>query len=151
MVLQRGKPVALGFGALPHADCSAELDGTACGSAAAAGDGSWRIPLGGGAQQVTNGAAPHTLTVNCRGSPSVLTAQDVVFGDVYFTSGQSNMELPVEHTFSYWNVSLNASGYFVEPNIRVTKIPHNLQLQPTHDLGEPLVWTRANWTALKGH
>lgn len=61
------------------------------------------------------------------------------------------MELPAEHTFSYWNSSLNATGYFEQPHIRVTKVPHNLQLQPTHDLAAPLTWSRADWGALKGH
>lgn len=61
------------------------------------------------------------------------------------------MELPAEHTFSYWNSSLNGTGYFEQPNIRVTKVPHNFQLAPTHDLDAPLTWSRASWSALEGH
>ena len=60
------------------------------------------------------------------------------------------MELPCEHTFSYWNSSVN-NTYFTQPGIRVTKVPHNLQLEPTATLDAPLTWSRANWTAVKGH
>lgn len=93
MVLQRGKPVALGFGAPGGADCSAQLDGSAtpCGSASAAADGSWRIALSGGAtQHASASGVSHTLTVRCgpRGENNTLTALDVVFGDVYVTSGE---------------------------------------------------------------
>eukprot|EP01047_Picozoa_sp_COSAG01_P052558 COSAG01_NODE_5539_length_4199_cov_2.221220_3_plen_266_part_00 len=149
MVLQRspGRAAVFGFGAPPNANCEAQLNGGWQGYKTAAADGSWRLELG------VQGASTQgsVLTVSCAGAPYNLTARDVVFGDVYITSGQSNMELPVEHTFSYWNVSLNGTKYFEQPNIRVTKVPHNLQLQPATTLGAPLIWSRANWSALKGH
>jgi sialate O-acetylesterase len=149
MVLQisPGRAAVFGFGAPPNANCEAQLNGGWQGDKTAAADGSWRLELG------VQGASTQgsVLTVSCAGAPYNLTARDVVFGDVYITSGQSNMELPVEHTFSYWNVSLNETRYFEQPNIRVTKVPHNLQLQPATTLGAPLIWSRANWSALKGH
>ncbi len=149
MVLQRapGRAAVFGFGAPPNANCEARLDGGWQGDKAAGADGSWRLELG------VQGASTHgsVLTVSCEGAPYNLTLSDVVFGDVYVTSGQSNMELPAEHTFSYWNASLNSTGYFDQPNIRVTKVPHNLQLQPVDTLDAPLTWSRANWSALRGH
>ena len=149
MVLQRAplRAAVFGFGAPPSKDCAVYLGGGWQGSAKAASDGSWRLELGVQGSS-TSGS---TLTVSCEGAPRNLTATDVLFGDVYVTSGQSNMELPVEHTFSYWNATLNGTGYFDQPNIRVTKVPHNLQLQPASTLDAPLTWSHASWSSMQGH
>jgi sialate O-acetylesterase len=160
MVLQASTPssggVAGGAAAAPLAaavfgtGCSGKievtLDGQAIGhQAQGVGVGEWRVEL----PPMPPSATGATLVASCGSSTATLT--DVVFGDVYITSGQSNMELPIEHTFSYWNASLNATGFFDAPDIRVTKVPHNLQLARQATLDEPLVWSRASYTALKGH
>ena len=53
-----------------------------------ADDGSWRVVL-----STVAAGGPHTLTVSC-GKESV-TVSDVMLGEVWICSGQSNMEMPM--------------------------------------------------------
>jgi sialate O-acetylesterase len=86
-VLQRDKPIRLWGTALSSQTVSATLAGKTA-SATADTSGAWRIEL---APLAAGG--PYDLTVQSGRDSETL--HDILVGDVYLCSGQSNMELPV--------------------------------------------------------
>lgn len=86
MVLQRGKPIRIAGTAQPGSTVSGALNGTYISTKVPDGaDGEWVLefapmPAGG----------PYELRVSCGGNTLVFA--DVLIGDVWFCSGQSNME-----------------------------------------------------------
>src|SRR5437879_5319168 len=56
-------------------------------TATAAGDGKWRVQL-----DALPAGGPHEITIQCS---NTLTIRDVLVGEVWLCSGQSNMEMPV--------------------------------------------------------
>eukprot|EP00117_Sycon_ciliatum_P038771 scpid54146/ scgid28761/ Sialate O-acetylesterase; Sialic acid-specific 9-O-acetylesterase; Yolk sac protein 2; Sialate O-acetylesterase small subunit; Sialate O-acetylesterase large subunit len=69
-------------------------------------------------------------TQGCVNSSVGGTIQNVTFGDVYFCSGQSNMELLLHFTFSR-NDTLGAIAKGMYHNIRVRQFSHNSQTEET--------------------
>lgn len=89
MVLQREQPIPVWGWADPGEDVSVELGGKAV-STVAGDDGRWMVKLR--AQQA---GGPVELTVKGKNS---LTLTDVVVGEVWLCSGQSNMEWTVANS-----------------------------------------------------
>jgi hypothetical protein len=87
MVLQRGVHIPVWGWAPPRARVHVALDG-ADADATAAVAGRWKVTL-----PAHSAGGPHRLAVRA-GSDSVVL-HDVLVGDVWIASGQSNMELPV--------------------------------------------------------
>jgi sialate O-acetylesterase len=87
-VLQRGKPVPIWGKARAGEDVSVTLAGEQA-SATADGDGNWHLTL-----EPLEAGGPYQMTVTA-GSVRVQTINDVMIGDVYLCSGQSNMEWPL--------------------------------------------------------
>ncbi|MBE2215141.1 MAG: sialate O-acetylesterase [Opitutaceae bacterium] len=87
MVLQRDKPVAVWGTADAGESIAVEFDDHSTTTAAAA-DGRWAVHL----DPLAASATPRTLTVRGR---NTLTYSDVLVGDVWLCSGQSNMEKPL--------------------------------------------------------
>jgi sialate O-acetylesterase len=122
MVLQRDKPVVLWGWAAPKARVTVRLADKS-GRATASTDGSWTV----------------TLPPNAAGGPFILSVQagdvrrdvhDVLFGDVWLASGQSNME---------WEVALsnNANAEIAAAHdslIRQFKIPISWSNEPEREL-----------------
>ena len=91
MVVQAGAPVPLWGWATPGASVTATMeDGQA--SAVAAPDGSWRLELP-VPVPTNNPFAAHTLKV--RSGDETVALGDVLVGEVWLASGQSNMEFTV--------------------------------------------------------
>jgi sialate O-acetylesterase len=86
MVIQRDKPVHIWGDASPGEKVSVEFHGTS-GDTVADDLGRWSIYL---APQLAGG--PYTLTV--RGT-NTLALDDILVGDLWLASGQSNMEMPL--------------------------------------------------------
>jgi len=106
MVLQRGRPIQVwGFGGKPGKALEVTLDPGEAGSvtwaeAMAGDDGSWRAVLN--TQPASLTGKPLNLTLQERGGKApgaVLT--DIVLGDVYLFSGQSNVDLPVSYVHQF--------------------------------------------------
>jgi sialate O-acetylesterase len=87
MVLQSGQPVPVWGWATPGETVHVSFAGQKK-QAAAAGDGRWQVQL----EPLTISAQPAELTVT--GSESV-TFKDVLVGEVWLCSGQSNMQKPL--------------------------------------------------------
>ena len=83
MVLQEGAKLPVWGTADPGEKVTVTF-GTSTGSAAAATDGTWRVDL----PAVPESTAAQVLTV---AGKNTVTFQDVLVGDVWFASGQSNM------------------------------------------------------------
>jgi sialate O-acetylesterase len=107
-------------------------------TATAAADGSWRIDL----DLARAGATPTTLTV--RGADNAITVDDVLVGEVWLASGQSNMQKPLgqqkgqKPTFDFEAETAAAD----HPDIRLFKVARNGASQPQQDVaGE---WVRCS-------
>jgi sialate O-acetylesterase len=87
MVLQRDRPIHFWGWAEPDEKVAVALDGQSAESTAnELGKWSLYLPIH---------AAGGPFTVNVKGS-NTLTIDDVMIGDVWFASGQSNMEMPLK-------------------------------------------------------
>ena len=111
MVLQRSKPIVLWGWDAPGQQVNVTLAGSNA-KATADGQGRWQVTL-----PALPAGGPHEIQI--QGSVSV-TVKDVLVGEVWVCSGQSNME---------WNVAqsnnpqeeIAAANY---PRIRHIKVPH---------------------------
>jgi sialate O-acetylesterase len=124
MVLQRDQPVPVWGWASPGAPVSLSLAGQS-GEAIAGPSGSWRyrfapIPAGG----------PHELQVSAGNERIVLS--DILTGDVWLCSGQSNMEWPLERSLDGENEVAAAT----HDAIRLFKVEKSAQPEPRNNLEE---------------
>lgn len=87
MVLQRDVNVPIWGSAPANAEVTLQLDGSTVATTTADGSGDWMAQLG---PFPGDGGQPHTLTISTSGEADIVLT-DVVFGDVYIASGQSNM------------------------------------------------------------
>jgi sialate O-acetylesterase len=86
-VLQRDQPIRLWGTAAPRTKVTAAI-GKASAHATADANGHWRVTL-----PALTAGGPYTVTVKTAGATQTLS--DILIGDVYLCSGQSNMALPV--------------------------------------------------------
>ena len=91
--------------------------------------------------QPEKAGGPFTLTV--KGSNTV-TLSDLLIGDVWFASGQSNMELPLNGfpgsaPLKNGPQEVAAANH---PNLRLLHIPNNASTYPLED--QPATWTACN-------
>lgn len=106
MVLQSGKPVPVWGQAAPGESVTVTL-GSQSKSATAAADGKWSVTL-----DPLQPGGPFTLTA---AAGKTLTVDDVLVGEVWLCSGQSNMALPVSKAKDF-DIEQAAANY---PEIRM--------------------------------
>jgi sialate O-acetylesterase len=127
-VLQRDRPIAVWGEAQPGAEVSVELDGTHARATAAA-DGRWRAEL-----PAHKAGGPLALTARAGGVAQ--TVSDLMVGDVWLCSGQSNMEFPlVQATNGPGEVA--SAG---DPGIRLLKVSRRSDPRPQASLGPEDQW-----------
>ncbi len=122
MVLQRAQSCPIWGWADPGEEVAVEFAGQKVRAVAAA-DGSWRVNL----RAMKANSTPQTVTITGKNK---LVLEDVLVGEVWLCSGQSNME---------WSVadSDNAKAEIAagnHPRIRHIKIPHNPSDKPERDV-----------------
>lgn len=96
---------------------------------AIAADGTWKALL-----RPTTAGGSYSITVSCLagcGNSSASTIAQVTFGDVFYCSGQSNMELPLHYTFSR-NKTLDAIIAGRYTNIRMMLWSRRDASEPTY-------------------
>lgn len=133
MVLQRDQPIHLWGWATPEESISAEFN-AARQSAVADRIGRWDIFLPPHAA-----GGPYQLTIK---ASNTIQLSDVLVGDVWFASGQSNMEMPLEG-FGGSTVIANGSEEIRnanQPNIRLLLIHKKTSDFPLRDY-DPTSWT----------
>ena len=111
LMLQRDAPAVLWGWASPGEAVSLTFR-KATYKAVADSSGSWEIRL-----PAQKAGGPHTLTFR---ASNTITISNVLFGDVWLCSGQSNMETPISRVMTLFGDEIRA---YSNPNIRYVKIP----------------------------
>ncbi|MEY4386824.1 MAG: hypothetical protein RLY20_2107 [Verrucomicrobiota bacterium] len=129
MVLQQGQPVPVWGWAVPGEKITIEFAGqkkTAKADAA----GRWEVRLG----KLVASAAPATMTVS---GAQTVTLTNILVGEVWLCSGQSNMEKPIglqqgqKPVPNYQQELATGDSY---PNIRLFKAAKTLAPEPARDV-----------------
>ena len=122
VVLQRQQPIPVWGWSKPGEKVTVTLAGESQ-TAKAGADGRWMVrftPLEAG--------GPHTLSASAKSGN--ITINDVLIGEVWLCSGQSNMEWPVRQADNFQAEKKNANY----PQIRHFRVDHQLALTPEQDL-----------------
>ena len=102
MVLQRDKPIAIWGKARPGEAVQVEMAGNQ-GQAVADAEGKWTLIL-----PALPAGGPHTMTVS---GQNAIVLQDVLVGEVWIASGQSNMQWAVNNSVNADLFKLTAGKY----------------------------------------
>lgn len=135
MVLQRDTPVEIRGRAAPAASVDVEFAGQTH-AAIADEDGRWQVCL----DRLAASATPAVLTVTSTGSggkPQKRQIRNILVGDVWFCSGQSNMEWAV-------NGALNAAEEIPAaryPELRIFKVRKDVTLEANEDALPEKPWS----------
>ena len=122
MVLQRRKPVPVWGWADPGSTVTVSCNNqTKIGKAGK--DGQWRLTL-----DPMEAGGPYQMVV--RGKKNTLTLDDVLAGEVWICSGQSNMEWPLKAA-SNAKTEIPVANY---PNIRQLLVKKDLSLTPKNNI-----------------
>jgi sialate O-acetylesterase len=98
----------------------------------AGSDGKWRVDL----KPFANGAPATAMTVTGK---NTLTFNDVLIGDVWLASGQSNME----YGMAFLSNAKDEMPKAIDPQLRLFRVAQKTSLQPLSDLSSPSNW--GNW------
>lgn len=127
-VLQRDRPVTLWGRAAPGSGLTVTLAGTMVAARADAA-GRWRATL-----PALPAGGPHELSVTQGGRRQVLT--DLLIGDVWLCSGQSNMEFGVRSVTNS-DTELAGAG---DPELRLLLVGRSSRPAPTDEMPPGSVW-----------
>jgi sialate O-acetylesterase len=128
MVLQQQTDARLWGKAAPGATVSAKADWLGQTVSTKAGkDGDWQLTLSTPAAELKE----HQIVLSENGQQQ-LTLSRVLIGEVWFASGQSNMEMPLE---GFWNCPVNGNNEAIatageHPWVRMAPIEKNGQTKP---------------------
>ncbi len=107
-------------------------------------DGRWEVKV----STPAAGYTPYTLTV--KGDGSTVRINDVLVGEVWFASGQSNMQMPMEGYFN--NPVEHAMDYITAPaateRIRMFTVPRKQSYEPMDNVDAR--WQGADPTSIPG-
>jgi len=131
-VLQRDTEVPIWGMASPLATISVKLNEQAYSTTADA-DGNWHIPL-----PAQPAGGPHRISI--RSGEASVALENILFGDVWLCSGQSNMEWPAVETRNWEQESKKKADL----NIRHFDVPNTDAKTPQAELEESS-WQSANW------
>ena len=141
-VLQRDKPVTVWGHAASGEGVTVSLAGASAHTSADA-SGRWSAVL-----PAPGGSGPLVLTAQSD-SGVRRSAHDILLGDVFLCSGQSNMEMPVDRTGDAGNEIATAANN----TIRMLTVAHAASPLPLGDFDHPVSWqvagpqTVAQWSA----
>lgn len=121
MVVQRGQEIPVWGTANPGGSVSISLNGVTRNTTAAS-DSTWEVRL-----PAMDAGGPYTLTI---GGASTQTLENVMVGEVWVASGQSNMEWSVRNSNDADAEIANADY----PNIRLYTVPRHVSLVPLDDI-----------------
>jgi sialate O-acetylesterase len=123
MVLQRDMPIPVWGWAAEGDKVTVEFAGQTASATAGPG-GKWTVTL-----KPLSAGGPHTLSVKGQTPADAVQARDVLVGEVWVCSGQSNMEWPVNRADNA-EEEISAANY---PSIRHFKVAHKIAETPQED------------------
>ena len=132
MVLQRGEPIVIAGTAAPGSTVQGTLGGERK-SAKTGSDGTFTLTF------APREASEDGVSLTLRDATGETTMGDLLIGDVYLCSGQSNMELSVNRALDTWNQLRLAP----DDGIRLLKIPKSTAPVPQGEFAEPVAWEPA--------
>ena len=141
-VLQRERPIAVWGQATAHELVTVTLASSTVHAQADAA-GAWRATL-----PAMPAGGPFVLSA--RSSAGAVSASDILLGDVFLCSGQSNMEFPVQRADDAPNEIANSAN----DTIRMLTVAHAASPAPLARLTDPVSWqtaepgTVAGWSAV---
>ena len=128
-VLQRDKPIIVWGDAAPHSHVRVTL-GTQTTRATADAKGAWKATL-----RALPAGGPYEMSAVSDAGQSQ-TVKDILIGDVFLCSGQSNMELPVRIASNY-DADLNGAA---NPMIRLMQVHRFPAAAPQSYFGADVSW-----------
>ena len=136
-VLQQGVEIPVWGTASPGEEVTVEFSSQKK-SATAGADGKWRVRLG--ALQ----ADSENRVLTARGNRSVapVTIQNILVGEVWLCSGQSNMEWALARSLG----GPEAVAAAANPQLRLCTIPHNSQMTPQDEVAAKWVLSGSSET-----
>jgi sialate O-acetylesterase len=137
-VLQRDKPIHVWGTAAPADKVNVALAGETAGATADA-SGKWQAVLA-----PLKAGGPYELTAKNDAGQSQ-TIKDVLIGDVYLCSGQSNMEWPVGRAMS---AEVEMAGA-ANPNIRLMTVDRFASATPRDNFGAGASWSVTSPASVK--
>jgi sialate O-acetylesterase len=96
-------------------------------------DGAWSVEL-----PALPAGGPHRLRLEAADGVA-LTVEDVLVGDVWLCSGQSNMEYPMANLNEPWREAANPPGAF-----RLLTVTHDHATSPLAEFGHEVAWQVAD-------
>lgn len=130
MVLQRNQPIAVWGWADPNESITVSLN-KQTKTITATSEGKWLLQL-----DAERAGGPYDLAIKGKNK---LEFADVLIGDVWICSGQSNMEWPVRASANA-EEEIASANY---PNIRHVKIPNTVAGEPQLDIDGAVTWQEA--------
>ncbi len=131
-VLQRDQPLSIWGHATANERITVSL-ATATAGAQADASGNWHITL-----PAMRAGGPYVLTAQGT-SGARQSASDVLVGDVFLCSGQSNMELPVRQAGDSYNEITNSAN----DTLRMLSVQHAISPVPLSHFSNPVAWQSA--------
>ena len=133
MVLQRGEPILISGTSAPGSTVEGTL-GTDTASATTGSDGTFTLTF------PARTASTDGISLTLRDADGETVLHDILIGDVYLCSGQSNMELSVTRALNTWN-ELRLSP---DDGMRLLTVPKSTAAVPQTAFSEPVVWRAAD-------
>lgn len=128
-VIQRDRPIHVRGTAAPGERVRVTLGGSSRSVRAGAG-GEWSVTL-----PAMRAGGPHELAVTGAGGSRV-TARNILVGDVWLCSGQSNMEWPLRRSAGAEEMAASAD----DPQLRMLTVPQRSLLAPERFLPADVRW-----------
>lgn len=119
-VLQQGVPIPVWGTAREGEQISVEFAGQT--RTTTAKDGKWKVEF-----PAMKPGAPQTLTIK---GDNTFVAHDILIGEVWLASGQSNMELPLESLPIWATVQTNCANN----DLRMFKVKRQIGMEPLSDV-----------------
>ena len=136
-VLQREQPINV-WGEAQAGEKVEVMLGNARAQAIADSRGSWSVTL-----PAMSAGGPYTLSATAS-SGTRQDVRDVLVGDVWLCSGQSNMVIPVNRALDARSEIANASS----DTVRLLTIPNASHALPQQHFAQPIAWQSVNSTTI---
>ncbi|GHV22662.1 9-O-acetylesterase [Clostridia bacterium] len=128
MIVQRDAPIKIWGWAAPQEKVSVQLH-KAAAQATANDKGEWEAIL-----PAQKAGGPYSMTIK---ASNILSINNILIGDVWICSGQSNMETPISRVMSMFGDEINN---YSNPNIRYVKIPLTYNFHGPQPDVPPCAW-----------